>query len=230
MRVLQWFLDLLYPRKCLLCRKILSKDETDLCTDCRINAPVFPLLKENLHPDRNSRLQFLDSFAAVWYYEGNVRASLLRYKFNHARNLSSGFGRLLAMKLSQYPEREYDVLTWVPVSAKRARTRGYDQSYLLAKAVGKELGMEPVRLLKKIRHNPPQSGMPADRRKANVLGAYTLSGGADLTGKRILLLDDIFTTGATAEECARMLLTAGAKEVHCGAVAAASRQSGYDRD
>lgn len=230
MKVIHWILDLLFPRKCLLCRKILRNAETDLCTDCRINAPIFPLLKENLHPDRNSRLQFLDSFAAVWYYEGNVRESLLRYKFHRARNLSVGYGRLLAMRLLQNPEREYDLLTWVPVSAKRARVRGYDQSFLLAKAVGKELGMKPVRLLKKIRHNPPQSGMPADRRKANVLGVYALSGETDLTGKRILLLDDIFTTGATAEECARMLLTAGAKEVHCGAVAAACRQSGYDKD
>ena len=80
--------------------------------------------------------------------------------------------------------------------------------------------MEPVRLLRKKRNNPPQSGITGQaERRANVLGVYGVTDADALKGKRILLLDDIITTGATAGECARMLLTAGAEEVHCGAVA-----------
>ena len=131
---------------------------------------------------------------------------------------------MLAMKLlREYPDG-FDVLTWVPVSRLRRLRRGYDQVELLAKAVGAELGMTPVPMLKKIRNNRPQSRLDsASARRANVLGAYKLLDGAQANGKRVLLLDDILTTGATAGECARMLLSAGAKEVHCAAVAAARK-------
>ena len=82
--------------------------------------------------------------------------------------------------------------------------------------------MEPVRTLRKIRHNHPQAQISGiAERRANVLGVYRAVKDVDLRDKRVLLLDDVITTGATAGECARVLLTAGAKEVHCGCVAAA---------
>ena len=129
------------------------------------------------------------------------------------------------MKLAgEYPEG-FDLLTWVPISFWRRWTRGYDQVELLARAVGRELGMEPVRCLRKVRHNRPQAGISGEaQRRANVLGVYRVTRDADLRGKRVLLLDDIITTGATAGECARVLLTAGAREVHLGAIAAAQSQ------
>lgn len=216
MKLYHWIGDLLFPPKCVLCGNVLEKEELDLCKDCRMDAPEYP--------NRKSKRQFLDSFAAVWYYEGNVRKSLLRYKFHNARSFAAPYGRLLAMKLLElYPEG-FDVLTWVPVSRLRKLRRGYDQVELLAKAVGKELGITPVPLLKKVRHNRPQSGITgAEKRRANVLGAYRETDREAIAGRRILLLDDILTTGATAGECARVLKTAGAKEVHCAAVAAARK-------
>lgn len=205
--------EILFPPKCVLCGKLLEKDETDICRTCRTEAPECPVSR--------TKLPFLDSWAAVWYYEGEVRRSLLRYKFYGARSFAPCYGRVLAMKLQQTLPDGADILTWVPISKLRKLRRGYDQVELLAFAVGTELGMEPVPLLKKIRHNRPQSGIVGQaRRKANVLGAYKVLPPELVQGKRILLLDDIVTTGATVGECARMLLTAGAKEVHCGAVAA----------
>ncbi|MBE6975256.1 MAG: ComF family protein [Ruminococcaceae bacterium] len=209
---------LLFPPKCVLCRRILERNELDLCRDCRINAPDCPLSR--------NRLSFLDSWAAVWYYEGYPRASLLRYKFHGARRYAPAYGRLLAMKLLQQHPEGFDLLTWVPVSRLRRLRRGYDQVELLAKYVGAQLGLRPQPLLKKIRHNRPQSGIVGDaKRRANVLGVYRVTDPAALAGKRILILDDIVTTGATAGECARVLLTAGAKEVHLGAVAAARHKA-----
>lgn len=214
MSLFHWPAELLFPPKCVLCGTLLSKGEQDLCRKCRAEAPFYP--------NRKRKLQFLDSFAAVWYYEGYVRRSLLRYKFYGARWYAASYGRLLAMTLlEQYPEG-FDCLTWVPVSFRRKLRRGYDQVELLARAVGRELGMTPVPLLRKIRHNRPQSGISGvAERRANVLGVYRETGRAQVAGKRILLLDDILTTGATAGEAARVLLTAGAKEVHCAVVAAA---------
>ena len=214
-----WYriLNLLYPPRCILCRKLLKKEETDLCTDCRMKAPFFP--------DTKRKLQFLDSFAAVWYYESSVRGSLLRFKFRGARGYAGSYGRLLAMRLmEQYPDG-FEVLTWIPVSRLRKLRRGYDQVELLARAVGRELDMVPVSTLKKVRHNRQQSRIkdPAQRR-ANVLGVYQVTDSEAIRDKRVLLLDDILTTGATASEAGRVLLTAGAKEVHCAAVAAARKR------
>lgn len=214
MRLGALFADALFPQKCVLCRKVLRSGEIDLCGECRAEAPVFS--------QGNLKLQFLDSFAAVWYYEEKVRGSLLRYKFANRRSYAKNYGRLLAMKLLEtYPEG-FDVLTYVPISRLRRLRRGYDQVKLLADAVGEELGMEPKRLLRKIRNNPPQSGLgDYAHRRANVLGIYTVIDTECIKGKRILLLDDILTTGATAGEASRVLLAAGAEEVHCGVVAAA---------
>lgn len=213
----EMILNLLFPRKCVLCRKILEREETDLCRQCRVDSPK--CLKDN------RKFPYLDSWAAIWYYKENIRSSILRYKFHRARHYAPVYGRLLAMRLmNRYPEG-FDLITWVPISSRRKLARGYDQVELLAAAVGRELGVEPVRLLKKIRHNRPQSQIAGQaRRKANVLGAYRMAEGVQVAGKRVLLLDDVITTGATAGECARVLLTAGAKEVHCGCIAAARHE------
>ena len=210
--------ELLFPSKCILCGTLLKKDETDLCRNCRVDSPEYPQGK--------LKIQFLDSLAAIWYYEGDVRRSLLRYKFYGARHYAQSYGRLLAMVILNAHPEGFDALTWVPISRLRKLRRGYDQVELLAKAVGRELGMEPVPLLKKIRNNPPQSGIQGQaQRRANVLGMYRAENAEEIQGKRILLLDDILTTGATAGECARVLLTAGAAEVHCAVIAAARKNT-----
>jgi ComF family protein len=216
MKLYYLLMDLLFPAKCILCGKLLKKQEQDLCRDCRTDSPEYPFGKD--------KIQFLDSFTAVWYYKGYVRKSLLRYKFGGKQGYASAYGRVLAMKLyREYPEG-FDCLTWVPISWWRKITRGYDQVQLLAEAVGRELGIPVVPMLKKIRHNRRQSGIRDEAtRKANVLGAYQVMEPERVRGRRILLLDDILTTGATASECGRMLQSAGAKEVHCAAIAAARK-------
>lgn len=222
MRFFRWITGLLFPPKCVLCRRILQKDETDLCHNCRIDGPECTAYRR--------KYTFLDGWAAVWYYEGAARESLLRYKFGGARSYAKCYGRMLAMKLLQEYPNGFDALTWVPTGTLRKFKRGYDQVELLAEAVGMELGLRPRKLLKKIRNNPPQSGIIGEaERRANVLGVYRVNDPAAVRGKRILLLDDIITTGATAGEAARVLLTAGAKQVYCGAVAVARRDGKNSR-
>lgn len=206
--------DLLFPPKCVLCGRVLEKEETDLCKKCRIDAPACPVSR--------AKLSFLDSWIAIWHYEGNVRRSLLRFKFYGKRGYAHVYGRLLAMKLQQEHPDGFDLLTFVPTGRLHRLRRGYDQVQLLAQAVAGELDMAAAPLLKKVRSNRIQSRIRGDaQRRANVLGAYKATDPEQLSGKRILLLDDIITTGATAGECARILLTAGAREVHCAAVARA---------
>ena len=135
---------LLFPPKCVLCSRILDRNELDLCRNCRGNAPECSA--------KGTKLPFVDSWLALWHYEGTVRRSLLRYKFYGKRHYARSYGRLLAMKLLREREGVYDIVTWVPISRWRKLRRGYDQVELLAQGVCAELGIAPVQCLKKIRH------------------------------------------------------------------------------
>ena len=103
--------SLLFPPKCVLCKKLLSKEETDLCRNCRENAPEFGTHK--------IKLSFLAQWTGLWYYKENVRLSILRYKFYGKRSYASTYGRLLAMKLLKEGWDDTDVLTWAPISRQR---------------------------------------------------------------------------------------------------------------
>jgi ComF family protein len=217
MKLLTWLGTMLFPDKCILCGKLLEDGELDLCTGCRVQAPECPVSK--------IKFPFIDQWTALWYYKDHVRKSLLKYKFQNCRSNAAGYGRLLAMKLMKEDRLDFDVLTWIPISRLRKFRRGYDQVELLARSLGKELGVRPVPVLKKIRHNRQQSRISGDaHRIANVLGAYEAVNLSAIAGRRILLLDDIITTGATAGECAKVLQTAGAAQVSFAAIAAANKK------
>lgn len=208
-------LDLLFPKKCILCRNLLSKNQTDLCHTCRQNAPEFSSSKNNI--------PFVAGWTAVWYYRDNVKKSIQRYKFSNARSYAQAYGRFLALRIQQM-QVDFDYITWVPVSFRRRFQRGYDQVELLAKAVSKELDIPVIPTLKKLRHTPAQSHLKdPSQRKANILGAYGMLPACQVVGKTVLLLDDVITTGSTASECAKVLLSAGAKDIYCAAVASAHK-------
>ena len=206
-------LQFLFPPKCVLCRKLLTREETDLCRSCRKDAPEFKRAKRNI--------PFVAHWTALWYYKDNVRKSVHRFKFGNARGYADAYARLLALRLQDaFP---FDIVTWVPISGPRHLKRGYDQSELLARAIGRETGMPVCKLLKKMRHTPPQSSFHnVAQRRANVMGVYRAYHLQSIAGQRVLLLDDVVTTGATASACAQTLLIGGAKEVYFAAVAAAS--------
>ena len=202
---------LLFPPKCILCQKILEREEMDICSECRKNLPEYQ--------DKGTRHPHLAKVICLWYYKGNVRSSILRFKFQRKVAYSHGYARHLALALQ---DTDFDVLTWIPVSFLRRLKRGYDQCQLLAHSLGRELGVKPQRTLFKRRNTKPQSRFKeASQRRANILGAFRCVKPEMIRGKRILLLDDVITTGSTAEECARTLLTAGAKEVVLVAIASA---------
>ena len=208
-------LELLYPSKCVLCGKLLDGNETNLCGSCR--RALRPFTGKAAKPALTS------SVTVAYAYEDPLRQSLLRYKFQGRSYYAGAYGAMLGMQILR-EHLEFDVITWVPVSRKRRRKRGYDQAELLAKATARELGRRAEPLLEKFRDIPPQSGIQdAARRKANVLGVYRMRPGAAVQGKRVLLIDDILTTGATLGEAARVLMQAGAGEVQVAVLAAARK-------
>ncbi len=214
--IFAWLLAMLYPAKCVFCCRLLSKEETDICASCRRRLPY---LEGSLR-----RLPYSSGTVAVLAYEGTVREAILRFKFRRVPQYSAAFGRLLAMKLAGQ-SLEYDMICHVPVSRRRYRQRGYDQAARLAKATAQELGVPIYSLLQKIRHTPAQSGIHGpERRRANVLGVYRVAHPELVRGRKILVIDDVITTGATLSECCRTLLDAGAAQVSCAALALVRRE------
>ncbi len=207
------FFSSLFPRKCILCKKMLHRREQHLCPQCA----------SQLQPRGAGKtaIPFISGWYTLWTYDESVSPSLLRFKFYARKNYARAYAQNLAPLLN--PD-SFDVITWVPLSAQRLRVRGYNQSRLIAQHLAQELGREAVPLLEKWQDNPPQSTIGSyAQRKANVLGVYRPYRTAAIAGKRVLLIDDVLTTGATASECARVLLTARASKVILGVVAAVPR-------
>jgi ComF family protein len=166
------------------------------------------------------RGDFVSLCVAPLYYEGSVRDALLRYKFSGVTAYARVLGSLLADCVKENLAGQYDLISWVPLSSRRLRERGYDQAMLLAMAMALELDDVAVEVLRKVADVAPQSETgSAEKRRANISGAYETVDPELVFGKRILLVDDIVTTGSTFSECARTLGLAGAESVVCAAIA-----------
>jgi len=206
-------LDLFYPPKCAFCGTLIEKQRRGLCEKCVKN---LPFTKNGGKQNGN----FFTACLSPLYYEGEVRDALLRYKFQRIAAYCEPFGILLSACIAEYLEDEVDFVTWVPLSRKRLRKRGYDQAKLLAEVTASELGLPCIQLLEKPVHTAQQSKTgSAEKRRANISGAYRVLNKSLISGKTILLIDDIVTTGATFSECSRMLGMAGAERVYCAALA-----------
>ncbi len=157
-------------------------------------------------------------------YEGVLREIILLCKYEGLKILAQDLGRLA----SDYLKKEaslwsgVEVVVPVPLHPRRERDRGFNQSAEIAKVIGKELGWEVAkRGLIKIKDNLPQASLEAEARLENVKGVYKLSQGDKIKGKVVLLIDDVLTTGATVEECSKILRKGGAKEVRALTIAQA---------
>ena len=158
--------------------------------------------------------------AAPLWYQGLAREGLHRFKFRGMSSAAAPLGELIAGCAAEHFSGAFDTVTWVPVCSRRLRQRGYDQARLLAESACRLWETKPLPLLRKTVHNPAQSGLKeAAARRANVLGVYEAVDPERISGHRILLVDDICTTGATLAECARVLREAGAADVVCAAAA-----------
>lgn len=209
-------LDLFFPPKCPFCGKVL--DHAGICPACE---KALPWTEEGAGV---RELPGGVRCAAPLWYEGKVREGLLRFKFQGARAAAGPLGELVARCAAERFSGAFDVVTWVPVSRRRLRSRGYDQARLLAESACRLWEVQPEQLLQKITDNPAQSGLTEEAaRRANVLGVYEAAEPERIQGCRILLVDDICTTGATLSECARTLRDAGAADVMCVCAALARR-------
>lgn len=211
---LDFLWDLLFPPKCPFCGRLLERGGELLCAGCQRELPWLT------GAEREKPVEFTSGCAAPLRYQGRVPGAVQAYKFGGKSARSRAFGALVAQCVSDRGMAA-DLVSWPPLSRKRLRQRGYDQARLLAEAVAAALGLPVEGTLVK-REVPAQSSLSgAAARRANVLGAYTVPAPELVRDRRVLLVDDVVTSGATLSECARVLRTAGAAEVSCAALARA---------
>lgn len=213
MPLLKEILDLLYPPKCPFCGKLLEKGDL-LCPECQSGLPWL----SGAAAER--KVELTEGCVSVVEYDERVKRGVHGFKFHGKPARGETFGLLIAQAVRE-KGLTAELVSWPPLSKRRFRRRGYDQAQLLAEKVGEELALPVVRTLEK-KERPAQSGIRSGAaRRANLIGAYTAVNTETFRGRRVLLVDDVLTTGATLAECAKTLRLAGAEAVACATLARA---------
>lgn len=196
------FIDVLYPKTCGMCNKISN---SYICNKC--NLKLKKLLKLNTIYFKD---KYFNSLTYLFKYEGIIREDLLQYKFWEKSYLYKFFSEIILNNCNL--KNKYDIILPVPIHKKRNAKRGYNQSALIAKDIAKAMKIEYSNsILIKLTDNVPQSTLNQSQRIKNVLGIYNIKNAELIEEKRILLIDDIYTTGSTVNECAKILKQNGAE-------------------
>ncbi|HBG82162.1 TPA: ComF family protein [candidate division CPR2 bacterium] len=215
--------DLLFPRRCVSCGKI----DTFLCDKCASmmlsvssHKCLFckKMIDGQICDSCKKEFRVKNAYVSVYYREGPARDLIVNLKFKGKKEIAGLMGTMVAEKMLQSwrvrpfrgsnPFKDY-VLVPVPLDKRRKNERGFNQSELLARELGRSLGLEVRKILGK-RLRAPQMGLNRKERQQNLKGAFY---GISKPPKKVLLVDDVLTTGATVKECTRVLKENGAREV-----------------
>ncbi len=229
------FLDLIFPPKCIFCNKILSPGtEIEICDICNTKNPVIHgrVCKQCGQPievtdaqeqcfDCSRTSHYFKQGISVYEYRGKVKKAMIHFKFFGKKRHAVTFGKLMSSKIKQMTNwPEFDIITYVPLYKTQLRKRGYNQARLLAKELARELNVPLcVRSIQKVRQASHQRKLNRFQRQINMHNTFEVDPNVSIRGLTLLLVDDIYTTGATMNECARILLAAGAKQVYLATVA-----------
>lgn len=206
--------NVIFPPKCIFCQQLLGHDVTlHICEPCYKQLPFMG--ERSFYTSQDGENSSCDSAISIFEYTGKVKESLIRFKFHNKPGNYRTYARLMAERLRKMADTEqYDMVLSVPLHRKREFTRGYNQAFLISKALSRVLKMpECSGLLKRIRFTDTQSLLDKQKRHHNVKGAFGVTAPERIKGKAVLLVDDILTTGSTLDECARVLKQAGAIKV-----------------
>ena len=201
-------LDLIFPPVCGICNKEIN---TYLCGKCEKEINKITCVGENRYDNK-----YFSSHMYLFKYEGIIRNKIISYKFNDKPYLYKTFCEIFVKnkKVCEFLKK-YDIIISVPMYKKKKNQRGYNQSELIAKETAKKVENIEYRndILIKIRNTAKQSSLNKEQRKENLKNAYVVNNNEYILNKNILIFDDIYTTGSTANECAKTLIEAGAKDV-----------------
>lgn len=216
--------NLLYPPVCGICGKIALKG---ICIKC--NVELKKQAEENILQKEEIEEKNFEELMYIFKYEGQVRKLILDYKFNEKSYMYKTFVNFLLNDKKIFENiKKYDKIIPVPISKKRYKERGYNQSLLIAKEISKQTqykanienkqkektNLELVNnCLIKTKNIIEQSKLNKEERQNNIQGVYSLQNPQKITNQKILLVDDIYTTGSTVNECSKILKQANPKKI-----------------
>ncbi|MCR5467325.1 MAG: ComF family protein [Lachnospiraceae bacterium] len=231
--ILSTLLNTIFPRRCPFCDSVI-KPERDICEECE--SDIEPLgddvcLKcgrKLIVPTKNycntcEKNHFAFEQGKVCFeYEGKIKESIHRFKYNNRREYARTYGRIAAERYGAWMRRKgIDYIVPVPMYRGKKLYRGYNQAELFARSLSYYSGVPMLNCMKRTKNTRAQAELEQKDRKNNVLNAFKID--TDIVQyNQILVVDDIFTTGSTANETARVLLGAGAKEVYVLCIASGS--------
>jgi len=204
-------LNLIYPTVCGICEKICKEP---ICKKCEIAIEKYKI-GEIKNYSRNKKVYF-DYCINVLKYESIIRDKIIDFKFNEKTYLYKTFAKIMLKdkKICRFLQNQYDIIIPVPMYKYKKRLRGYNQTELIVKELSENLGIQAdTSSFAKTKSTETQSTLTKSKRVDNVKGAYEVLKIDNIKGKRIILFDDIYTTGSTLNECSKVLKKAGAKSV-----------------
>ena len=219
----------LLPKQCHCCEKFLGEGQQGICTDCLSEIhwiePPFcsvcgaPFVSKEVrnHPCSNclTKRKYFTMARALGAYDGSLQDAIHRWKYQGKIALTSFFGEWMTERLYDYWDPNlFDLLIPVPLYPRRLRERGFNQALLLVKELSHRTGIPcGKRVLQKVRPTVPQVNLNGVEREKEVRESFHIIKRKEVEGKSILLVDDVYTTGATVNECSKVLLAAGAERV-----------------
>lgn len=222
-------MDIVFPRKCVFCGEILTNADDGACLGCsrrvtyvtepkcaRCGKPISDPAREYCTDCERRRDASLDENAALWVYLEDTKRAMAGFKYGGCSSDSGYYAGQIAKYLSsRIATWNVDVIVPIPIHKKRERFRGYNQAELLARDVGGILGIPVENLLKRSEYTVPLKELDPEQRKRALSRAFEVSSDYDrYRHDKVLLIDDIYTTGATMEACSGLLKGAGSSAVY----------------
>lgn len=205
--MLEFVLDFLFPPACVVCGKI---DKNWLCPKCQVRVER---LEKSFQVDIQNKKY--EKLLYIFKYESLIRKLILGYKFSNKAYINNFFANIIIKNEKNYNLlKQYDMIIPVPMHKKKMLKRGYNQTELISEKIAKNLGIaNRPDILQKVVNTTTQSKLGGKARQTNIQHAFFIKNDIEVEDKKIILLDDIYTTGATSEECSRVLKDAGAADV-----------------
>jgi ComF family protein len=231
-----WLVDWLYPPRCRACAETFNGHDVEyFCASCwaKVQLIRHPMCNVCGRPFPEAsgedhtcglclarRPRFVRAWAWACYpheeaEEHPLRQAVQKFKYGRKISLGKPLGRLMARGCRDFlQDCPAEVIIPVPLHTKRLRWRGFNQAVLLGRQLSRAYGIpiDPF-VLRRIKATPPQTQLNEAERRRNVRGAFTLAPGRSIEGKKVLLVDDVYTSGATVNECSQTLVRAGAEQV-----------------